>query len=358
MPWLWVRHETRATERRTPIVAADARRLIAAGIRVTVEESAHRAFPITDYADAGCAVAAAGSWVDAPADVVVVGLKELPDAAPDRLIHRHVYFGHAYKGQRGASDLLRRFARGGGQLLDLEHLVDSDGRRLAAFGYWAGYVGAALAVLHLRGRLDPPLRPWSRDLLDGELRDNRGGAPPRALVVGALGRCGRGARDALATAGIVATGWDLAETRQLDRAALLEHDILVNAVLTTRPVPPLLTDTDLDRPVRRLRVISDVSCDVGSACNVLPVYDTVTSWERPATRLRDGARPVDVIAIDNLPSLLPSEASTDFSAQLLPHLLSLGGVSGGDPAPVWQRCLRAYRNAAATTDAAAEPADV
>ncbi|MDT5036612.1 MAG: saccharopine dehydrogenase L-lysine forming [Micromonosporaceae bacterium] len=350
-PWLWMRHETRPTERRTPIVAADARRLVAAGIRVTVEESAHRAFPIIDYADAGCAVAPAGSWADAPADVVVVGLKELP-AAPDRLIHRHVFFGHAYKGQRGAADLLRRFARGGGQLLDLEHLVDPAGRRLAAFGYWAGYAGAALAVLHLRGRLDAPLRPRSRQRLDGALRDHRGGTPARALVVGALGRCGHGARDALATAGIVATGWDIAETRRLDRAALLDHDILVNAVLTTRPVPPLLTGADLDEPGRRLRVISDVSCDVGSGCNVLPVYDSVTSWERPATRIRDGGRPVDVIAIDNLPSLLPAEASMDFSAQLLPHLMSVGSSS-----PVWQRCLRAYRNAAATTDAAAEPAD-
>ena len=37
---------------------------------------------------------------------------------------------------------------GGGALLDLEYLTDDHGRRLAAFGYWAGYVGAALAVLH------------------------------------------------------------------------------------------------------------------------------------------------------------------------------------------------------------------
>ena len=34
-----------------------------------------------------------------------------------------------------------------------------------------------------------------------------------------------------------------------------------------------------------------------------------------------GAPVLDVMAIDNLPSLLPVEASEDFAAQLLPHLL-------------------------------------
>ncbi len=41
---------------------------------------------------------------------------------------------------------LRSFARGGGTLLDLEFLQDEKGRRLAAFGYHAGFAGAALAL--------------------------------------------------------------------------------------------------------------------------------------------------------------------------------------------------------------------
>ena len=69
---------------------------------------------------------------------------------------------------------------------------------MAAFGFWAGYVGAALAVLHHRGELERPLRATSRPELDALLRDGTG--PDRALVVGALGRSGRGAVEALATA--------------------------------------------------------------------------------------------------------------------------------------------------------------
>ncbi len=196
-----MRSEARPAECRAPIVPGDARKLTGHGFTVTVEESPHRAFPLADYVAAGCRTAPAGSWVDAAADEYIIGLKELPDL-PAALRHRHVYFGHAYKGQHGAAGLLGRFAAGGGALLDLESLVDDEGRRLAAFGFWAGYAGAALAVLHRGGRLTVPLRPGTKDALDAELRATKTGQPPRALVIGALGRSGRGARSALEAAGI------------------------------------------------------------------------------------------------------------------------------------------------------------
>lgn len=329
MTELWVRGEVRPTERRTPVVPADARRLVEAGVRVTVEESPRRAFGIEDYVAAGCAVAPYGSWVDADPDVIVVGLKELP-AEPAALRHRHVMFGHAFKGQPGAVELLRRFAAGGGTLLDLEYLVNDAGRRLAAFGHWAGYTGAALAVLALRDRLPVPLEPGTRDELDERLRPRPGDAEPTVLVIGARGRSGRGAQAALAVAGLTPTTWDQVDTRVLDRPALLAHDLLVNVVFTTVPVPPFVRPADVADPTRRLRMVCDVTCDVGGPANLLPIYDTVTDWQQPVRRL--AADPVlDLIAIDNLPSLLPAEASTAFSADLLPLLLTID-----DGAP-WRR---------------------
>ena len=80
-----------------------------------------------------------------PADAIIFGLKELPeDGTP--LTHRHIMFGHAYKGQPAGRVLLKRFKAGGGTLYDLEYLVDEKGRRVAAFGYWAGYAGAAVSL--------------------------------------------------------------------------------------------------------------------------------------------------------------------------------------------------------------------
>ncbi|MDN3025293.1 saccharopine dehydrogenase [Streptomyces sp. S.PB5] len=328
---LWLRHEVRSTERRTPVVPSDARRLVESGVTLTVEDSPQRIFPVEEYEAVGARVAPAGSWVSAPTDAVVLGLKELPDA-PAELPHRHIFFGHAYKQQPGAAELLGRFAAGGGVLLDLEYLVDDHGRRLAAFGYWAGYLGAALAVLRHRGRLGAPLAPTSKEELDETLRPAAGDEEFRALVIGALGRSGRGAHDALREAGIDPTCWDLAETRDLDRRALLDHDMMVNCVLATTPVPPFLREADLDDPTRRLRTLCDVTCDVGSPLNVLPVYDRTTEWDDPVRSLRKEP-PLDLIAIDNLPSLLPKESSTDFSGQLLPLLLGFG--TGGP----WQRAL-------------------
>ncbi|MEU3336497.1 saccharopine dehydrogenase [Streptomyces sp. NPDC006668] len=334
---LWLRHEDRTTERRTPIVPSDARRLVEAGVTLTVEESPQRIFPIEEYEAAGCAVAPSGTWVSAPRDAVILGLKELPDG-PAELTHRHIFFGHAYKRQPGAETLLRRFAAGGGRLLDLEYLVDDDGRRLAAFGFWAGYLGAALAVLQHRGRLVAPLTPTSKEELDETLRRAEEDEEFTALVIGALGRSGRGARVALHTAGIEPTCWDLAETRDLDRPALLAHDVMVNCVLATSPVPPFVREQDLDDPARRLRTLCDVTCDVGSPLNVLPVYDRTTDWTEPARRLRKEP-PLDLIAIDNLPSLLPRESSTDFSAALVMQLLEFGA---GGP---WGRCLDRFHQA-------------
>lgn len=334
---LWLRHEVRSTERRTPIVPDDARRLVENGVRLTVEESPQRIFPVEEYEAAGCRTAPAGSWVSAPADAVILGLKELPDE-PAELTHRHIYFGHAYKQQPGAEHLLRRFTAGGGALLDLEYLVDDDGRRLAAFGFWAGYLGGALAVRQHRGGLVAPLTPTSKEELDELLRPAAGDEEFTALVTGALGRSGRGARLAFLTAGVEATAWDLAETRDLDRAALLAHDVMVNAVLATTPVPPFLRERDLDDPARRLRTLCDVTVDVGSPLNVLPVYDRTTEWTDPVRRLRKEP-PLDLIAIDNLPSLLPRESSTDFSTALLPQLLEF--ETGGP----WGRCLDRFRQA-------------
>jgi saccharopine dehydrogenase (NAD+, L-lysine forming) len=42
--------------------------------------------------------------------------------------------------------VLSRFQRGGGTLLDLEFLVNDKNRRVAAFGYHAGFAGAALGL--------------------------------------------------------------------------------------------------------------------------------------------------------------------------------------------------------------------
>ncbi len=54
-------------------------------------------------------------------------------------------FAHCYKNQDGWKDVLSRFVRGNGLLLDLEFLM-VNGRRVAAYGYYAGFAGCAVGL--------------------------------------------------------------------------------------------------------------------------------------------------------------------------------------------------------------------
>jgi saccharopine dehydrogenase (NAD+, L-lysine-forming) len=339
MAHLWVRAEQRANEERVGITPKGAARLIARGIRVTVEESRTRAIPMSGYAAAGCEIAAENTWPAAPADAIVFGLKELPeDGTP--LPHRHIMFGHAFKGQHSGRQLLERFRNGGGTLYDLEYLVDEDGRRVAAFGYWAGYAGAAVSLMawaaQQRGGICPPVETFAcRDALLAALGaqlDATGAPRPAALVIGALGRVGGGASDLCAAMGVTVTKWDMAETAHGGPfPEILDHDLFLNCILARPGTPVFVPESVLDMP-RRLTVIGDVACDPDSDYNPVPVYNRATTRAAPVLRVHD-APPLDVMAIDNLPSLLPRESSEDFAAQLLPHLLTLDRIEAG----VWGR---------------------
>lgn len=346
MTHLWMRAEARPHEQRAGLTPQGARALIAAGIRVTVEESPARAIPLAGYRAAGCAVAPEGSWPGAPAPALIFGLKELPeDGSP--LTHRHIMFGHAFKGQPAGRVLLRRFRAGGGALYDLEYLTDASGRRVAAFGYWAGYAGAAVALkcwaAQKGGGICGPVGVYAssaalREALRAEL-DATGAPRPAALVIGALGRVGTGASDLCASVGVSVTGWDMAETAHGGPfPEVLAHDIFLNCILA-RPDCPVFVPASARAAPRRLTVIGDIACDPTSEFSPVKVYDRTTTWEEPALRVHE-APPLDVTAIDNLPSLLPLESSEDFAAQLLPSLLALDRPDAG----VWARARHEFES--------------
>ena len=337
MVHLWVRAEQRPHEERVGLTPEGAAALLKAGIRVSVEESHVRAIPIDGYRRAGCDIVAENAWPFAPKEAIIFGLKELPeDGTP--LTHRHIMFGHAFKGQPAGRVLLRRFRAGGGCLYDLEYLVNDQGRRVAAFGYWAGYAGAAVSLkcwaAQQRGGICGPVTRYDgkADLLASLQADYAGLRRPRAIIIGALGRVGTGAADCLAAMGVDVTRWDMAETASGGPfAEILAHDIFLNCILA-RPGCPVFVPASVKTDVRTLTVIGDIACDPTSDFSPIKVYDRATDWDAPALRVADQP-PLDVTAIDNLPSMLPVESSQDYAAQLLASLLTLGTLDQG----VWGR---------------------
>jgi saccharopine dehydrogenase (NAD+, L-lysine-forming) len=342
MTHLWVRAEQRPNEERVGLTPEGAAALVKAGLRVTVEESSVRAIPIDGYRAAGCEIAAENLWPQAPADAIIFGLKELPeDGTP--LTHRHIMFGHAYKGQPAGRELLKRFKAGGGTLYDLEYLVNEDGRRVAAFGYWAGFAGAAVALkcwaAQQRGGIAGAVAkyPGKAALIADLNAELDGMTRPRAIVIGALGRVGTGAADLCAQMGVAVTKWDMAETASGGPfPEVLLHEIFLNCILA-RPGCPVFVPASAKTDARKLTVIGDIACDPTSDFSPIKVYDRATDWDAPALRVHD-APPLDVTAIDNLPSLLPVESSQDYAAQLLPSLLTLPDLSAG----VWGRAKTEY----------------
>jgi len=339
MTHLWVRAEQRQNEERVGITPKGAKALLDAGLKVTVEESSARAIPLAGYREAGCEIAPENSWPDAPADAIIFGLKELPeDGTP--LPHRHIMFGHAYKGQHSGKALLQRFKTGGGTLYDLEYLVDETGRRVAAFGYWAGFAGAAVSlkcwVAQQRGSMCGPVGVYASkdDLLDdlGTELDALSDERPTALVIGALGRVGTGASDLCESLGVPVTKWDMAETASGGPfPEVLQHDLFINCIFA-RPGTPVFVPKSALTAQRTLTVVGDVACDPDSDYNPVPVYKSATTWDSPAVRVHD-TPPLDVMAIDNLPSMLPRESSEDFAGQLLESLMTLPDLTSG----VWGR---------------------
>ncbi len=345
---IWLRAEEKPFERRTPVVPSDASKLVQAGFDVVAEASDQRAINEEQYADAGCELADQGSWRKAPTDAIILGLKELPDGETC-LHHRHIHFGHIFKGQPGAELVLKRFKTAGGQLFDLECLVDETGRRIAAFGYWAGYAGAAVALRTWCGqqrKAAPPIGPISdyasRAALMRELKEELAGITgkgPNALVIGALGRSGSGSVALFEDLGLDVTKWDMEETKSGGPfPEILQHDLFINCVLLAPGCPPFVTRETIQSPDRRLSVISDVSCDPGSAHNPLPVYAECASFDSPSLRVLKGQPPLDLIAIDHLPSMLPLESSEDYSGQLISALLQLDKPEEG----VWGRALAEF----------------
>ncbi|MBA84478.1 saccharopine dehydrogenase [Thalassobius sp. S69A] len=339
MTHLWVRAEQRPNEDRVGLTPEGTAELIAAGIRVTVERSSTRAIPLQGYIDAGAEIAAENSWPQAPLDAIIFGLKELPeDGTP--LPHKHIMFGHAYKGQHSGKALLARFKAGGGTLFDLEYLVDETGRRVAAFGYWAGYAGAAVTLktwaAQQRGQICGPVGVYpSKDALNAELLselDALNVPRPTAMVIGALGRVGTGAADLCTAMGVDVTKWDMAETASGGPfPEILQHNLFLNCIFA-RPGTPVFVPTETLTAPRALTAIGDVACDPDSDYNPVPIYDRATTWDAPA--LRVATDPVmDVMAIDNLPSMLPVESSQDYAEQLLPSLRTLTDLTSG----VWGR---------------------
>ncbi|GAA6046348.1 hypothetical protein JCM3770_004876 [Rhodotorula araucariae] len=346
---IWLRCETKEFEHRSALTPSTAKALLDSGrFTVTVERDPQRIFDDEEFEKVGCKLVDHNTWPTAPVSSLILGLKELPLNDDSPLPHTHIMFAHCYKQQGGWVDVISRWEAGlpTGMLYDLEFLQEENGRRVAAFGYHAGFAGAAVGTLALakqvgsdgeKARLGE-IKPYPNEgalIADVKAQlaavEAKLGRKPRALVIGALGRCGRGAVDFFKAAGFEEDNivkWDMAETAKGGPfQEILDADVFVNCIYLTSKIPSFISPESIAAAgeKRNLRVVVDVSCDTTNPNNPIPVYSINTTFDKPTVDVEGitAGPPMTVVSIDHLPTLLPRESSDAFSNDLLPSLMTL-----------------------------------
>lgn len=334
----------------------------AGAIEFVVESSPIRCYSDQEYEAVGVEVTNDVSGCD-----VLMGIKEVPVS---QLISdkTYVFFSHTIKKQVYNRKLLQTILEKNIRLIDYEVLKNEMGERTVAFGRWAGIVGAYNGLWTYGKKsglfdLKRAFECFDREELDQELQKVQ--LPPIKIVVTGGGRVGKGVLEVLNTIGLKrVTPHDLIHQyfeepvftvlssedfnrRKTDggfdkkefysepekyESHFLKYaevsDILMAAAYWDNRAPKLFNREDISSIDFNISVIADITCDIdGSvpttvkASNIQePVYDIdrETFEVLPAFGQQNS---ISVMAIDNLPTELPRNASEDFGKQLMENFI-------------------------------------
>ncbi len=332
-------------------------------VRVVVQPSPVRCFRDEEYTRHGIALQEDLSDCD-----VLLGIKEVPI---DQLIpgKTYLFFSHTMKEQPHNRRLLQAILEKNIRLIDYEALTNEQGERLIAFGFYAGIVGAHNALWtwgRRTGQFSLPRLCDSHDYAEVLEVYEKLTLPPLRIVLTGSGRVSTGAAKNLRDMGIrqvspqefleqafteavftqIVAG-DYAEHREgrpFDKKHFYAHgdeyrsifapyyrksDIFINGIFYDTKAPMFFTAEEMRRPDFRIRVIADATCDIMPGSSVPstirpskiadPVYGFDPAGNCETAPYQPGS--IDMMAIDNLPSELPRDASAFFGRQLLEKIL-------------------------------------
>jgi len=307
---IFIRKETYSNEFRCPIVPKDIKNLISYGFIVYIESSDTRCYKDEEYEENG-AIIVNNNWVGYT-DFLILGIKELQNI---ELINNnyHIYFSHSYKNQINSDYILDLFKKSNSILFDLEYFIENN-KRIIAFGYYAGTVGCGLGLLQYFLKLENKklnnLKYWNSvyELFsDVNKLINKNSYKPKICLIGPKGRCGLGVIFFLDLFCLKYVS--LSSNDKKDN--LEEYDIIFNCINLKENIG---TWFDNNTKFNKNLVISDISCDYNNPNNPIKIYNNKTTWSNPIYSYNEF---VDIIAIDNLPSLLPFDSSIEFSSKMV-----------------------------------------
>jgi len=299
---------------------------------------------------------------------LLLGVKEvpIPQLIPDKT---YFFFSHTIKEQPYNRQLLRAILEKNIRLIDYEALTDEQGRRLIAFGKFAGMVGAHNGIMAYGQRNGSFQLPRMKDYLDyAEARAayKQLKLPPMKIVLTGTGRVGQGAALVLRDMGIkevppeafLQQTFDQAVFTQLrcqdyarrrdgggfDKQEFFAHperyesafapfaataDLMINGIYWNNKAPAFFTQEEMKAPAFHLKVIADVTCDIAPVSSIPSTLKASTIAEPvfgydPATGAETAPyqpHVIDMMTVDNLPNELPRDASKAFGEQFIAYIL-------------------------------------
>ena len=351
-------------DRRVPLTPIQAKTVMNRfpEVEVVAEKSDIRCYPDQEYTREGIRL------VDSLAECdIILGVKEVPF---DALLPGKTYFffSHTIKKQAHNRDLLQEILRKNIRMIDYETLTDQTGKRIIAFGRWAGIVGAYNGVWTYgrRYNLFDTRRACSCfDLLDLWSECEKITLPPIKIVLTGGGRVAKGAMEVLTRLGVrkVTPRQFLEEwfdfpvfvqlnarnyhrrkdggafsrntffrTPQVFQADFVKYaavaDMLIASAFWDPKAPPLFERQEIQSDDFKISVIADITCDIEGSIPCTkrpstiedPLYDYNPCDDQIENPLSDEAN-ITVMAVDNLPCELPRDASTSFGWDLVEKVL-------------------------------------
>ena len=313
--YIILRREHRKMEYRTPLIPTDCKRLIQNNMIVYVEKNSNRCYDDTEYIENGCIMI--DNYVDLPHNnkMLIVGLKELDYNLNYVFNYNHLYFSHTFKNQSNSNYILQKFREANGSIYDLEYFMDSNNKRLFAFGFHAGIAGCYLGLLQYYYKkqykninLIESFDSYNQLFNHIHSEYTYIYVQPNIAIIG-NGRCAQGVIYLLNQLNLPYTVY----TKDTNKDNLHKYNIIFNCILLTTKIDPFITNETI-KLFTDYTVIVDISCDYGNIYNPLPIYSQLSNFNEPVIKINNN---VDVIAIDNLPSLLPQNSSYVFSSKLI-----------------------------------------
>ncbi len=299
---------------------------------------------------------------------VLLGVKEIP---PQYLIPNKTYFifSHVIKKQPHNRKLLQAVIEKNIRLIDWETLTDEKGKRLIAFGRWAGIVGAYHAIRMIGlGTKTFSLKQMSEchNFKEAQEEFRKIKFPKLKIVLTGTGRVSNGASFLLNLLNIkkvspynfcynefdeivytqLSSGdmYHKEGAEKFDRDDFHKHpeqyksnfypftksaEIFINGIYWDKRYPVFFTAEEMKAKDFRIEQIADITCDVAPYSSVPSTIQTSTienpyyGYDAQTEKAVEPFLPnvVDVMAIDNLPNELPRDASEDFGNMLMSRIL-------------------------------------